>query len=506
MSVKSLLKKRFVKGAGELENIQVLRFSGVDCQSFLQGQITSDLTKLDEKQFQLSARLNRSGRVVAFFYLLKNEDSFHVIVANDMASVLKEDLEKFIIMEDVKLEITSLKAFYYLGPDLGKIKEKIDFVGHLYGEKGLIRLSPFDSSLPILDSNEIKTVSIINGFPELNINISINDIINYSRLNEFAVNYKKGCFLGQETAAKLESRRDVVYYPVLIESKKDVVTPMALTLDGKKVGDAYRSVFHEDMYYIEARLHRDYRLEAMEQYFDQMSGKVYNYPLLGRGSDKAKAEDIFYDAVDAFNKNEDEKAISQLDEALELYSLPDAYESKGVILGRNGDYQGAIALMDKLLEVDPSSIMAHTNKSLYLMKMGKIEEAEAEKDKATLKSFSKASNEAKEKKENEQAIKRREEMFKQVLELDPEDLLASYGMADISFNRGEFQEAVNLTEKIITHHPKHGQAYLLYSKALIATNNKAKAKEVLETGLKVAKNNGDLKCLQEMNYLLVDLK
>ena len=38
--------------------------------------------------------------------------------------------------------------------------------------------------------------------------------------------------------------------------------------------------------------------------------------------------------------------------------------------------------MDKLIEVDPDSIMAHSNKSLYLMKLGKIEEAEVEKEKA----------------------------------------------------------------------------------------------------------------------------
>ena len=55
--------------------------------------------------------------------------------------------------------------------------------------------------------------------------------------------------------------------------------------------------------------------------------------------------------------------------------------------------------MDDLLQVDPESIMAHTNKSLYLMKLGKIEEAEKEKDLATVKSFKKAGQDAKNKKQ-----------------------------------------------------------------------------------------------------------
>ena len=36
--------------------------------------------------------------------------------------------------------------------------------------------------------------------------------------------------------------------------------------------------------------------------------------------------------------------------------------------------------MDRILAIDPKHIMAHTNKSLFYMQQGKIEEAEKEKD------------------------------------------------------------------------------------------------------------------------------
>jgi tetratricopeptide (TPR) repeat protein len=46
------------------------------------------------------------------------------------------------------------------------------------------------------------------------------------------------------------------------------------------------------------------------------------------------------------------------------------------MLGRIERFEEAITWMDKLLSVNPQSVMAHTNKSLFLMKLGKIEEAE----------------------------------------------------------------------------------------------------------------------------------
>ncbi|MFZ8999941.1 MAG: tetratricopeptide repeat protein [Bacteriovoracaceae bacterium] len=506
MSIQSLLKNRFIKGTGELNNVQVIQISGKDAQGFLQGQLTNDINKLNEQTFHLSARLDRSGKVIAFFYLVKDKDSFFALVPNQLAEKLIEDLEKFIIMEDVVINTTSYEVFFYVGPNLSQVREEGDFSGWIYGEKGLIRFKPFNNSFYKLEKEDIRKLSLINGFPEIDVTVFTGELINYTRLNDLAIDYQKGCFLGQETAAKLNSRRDVVYFPVVIESNNELNTPIELTKDGKKVGKAFRSVYHNENYYIEAQLHRDYRMESQKVNFDQVQGKVFNYPLLGKRTDKSKAEDLFHYAVDAFNKNDDHIAISLLDDALELYPLADAYESKGVILGRNGEYEKAISLMDKLLEVDPNSVMAHTNKSLYLMKMGKIEEAESEKDKATVKSFKRASDEAKEKKEKEQAIKRREEMFQKVLELDSEDLLACYGMAEIYFGRDQYQQTIEMTEQIIRNHPKHSQSYLLKSKAFVALNNRNEAVEILEAGIQVAKNKGDLKPLQEMNSLLQELK
>jgi tetratricopeptide (TPR) repeat protein len=193
-------------------------------------------------------------------------------------------------------------------------------------------------------------------------------------------------------------------------------------------------------------------------------------------------------------------------------SLADAYESLGVMLGRIENYDEAIAWMDKLLSVNPQSVMAHTNKSLFLMKMGKIEEAEAEKSLATVKSFAMFGEEAKikkqlaeEQKKKEEEILRREKMFLQVLEIDEEDTIALYGMADIFYHRKEFEKAISNLEKVISVDAKYSTAYLLLGKSYEAISNLEKAKAVYQEGIAVASKRGDMMPANEMQSRLNQL-
>jgi len=193
-------------------------------------------------------------------------------------------------------------------------------------------------------------------------------------------------------------------------------------------------------------------------------------------------------------------------------SLADAYESLGVMLGRIEKYDEAIDWMNQLLTVNPQSVMAHTNKSLFLMKQGKIEEAEAEKGLATVKSFAVFGEEAKmkkqlaeEQKKKEDEILRREKMFLQVLEIDEEDTIALYGMADIFFHRKDFSSAIKNLEKVITVDSKYSTAYLLLGKAYEAISDLERATSTYQAGILVASKRGDLMPANEMQSRLNQL-
>jgi tetratricopeptide (TPR) repeat protein len=168
------------------------------------------------------------------------------------------------------------------------------------------------------------------------------------------------------------------------------------------------------------------------------------------------------------------------------------------MLGREGRYAEAIELMDKLTMIDPKSVLAHTNKSLYLMKLGKIQEAEEEKSLATVKSFQKFGEDAKlqtlrdeQNKRQELEWAQRESMFKQVLEIDPEDALANYGLGSIAVEKKRWSEAIAHLEKVIEHDPKYSVAYLALGKAYLGSGNKEKARLVWGAGIEIAAKNGE---------------
>ncbi|MEC7274720.1 MAG: tetratricopeptide repeat protein [Bdellovibrionota bacterium] len=236
-------------------------------------------------------------------------------------------------------------------------------------------------------------------------------------------------------------------------------------------------------------------------------------PIGGEFNQESFVQDLYEKAVNLFQSDNEEEAINLLKAVVKLSpDYEDAYEAIGVILGRQEKFQEGIEFMDKVLEANPDSVMAHTNKSLFYMRLGKIEEAEEEKAQATVKSFSQYGKEAQQKKAKEEQrkaeeaeIERRFDMFKQVLEIDPDDNLANYGLADIYFQRGEAEKSIPLLEKVISVDKNYSVAYLLLGKVFLNTENKDKAREVFKRGIEIASAQGDLMPANEMQAKLSGL-
>ena len=132
-------------------------------------------------------------------------------------------------------------------------------------------------------------------------------------------------------------------------------------------------------------------------------------PLFEKKSSKELSEELFEFASEVFRYDEDD-AARWFERAIEIDpENQDACESLGVCLGRMGLFERGIELMDKLLKLNPDSVMAHTNKSLFLMKLGKIEEAEEEKSLATVAGFKQLGAESRQKKNQEEQSKRESE-------------------------------------------------------------------------------------------------
>lgn len=496
----------------------VLELKGVDTLSFLHAQVTNDLMDLAENQARLCARLDRNARLQSFFYFLRpseNNKGF-LLIPSVLKDAVMSDLNKFIIMEDVEVHPKKTDVYFTFG--LAAI-DKAGYQAQFYGLPGVFHFSK-DDSLDVLDLEDARGFRVLSGFPAWGVSCHSEMLVNETSLNELAVNYKKGCFLGQETAAKVQNNRGAAFYPTLLKfsSQVDLQQEELLYVEGKKIAKVLETFGDGDRFFALVSLRREERidgssLECTTKNEQKLKATVSYIPYYKATSFKQIAQELYELGGNYFRDGDEDLAKNYLEKAIKFDPAhEDAYESLGVILGRQEKYLEAIEMMNQLEKVNPKTVMANTNKSLFYMKLGNIEEAEKEKAEATLKSFQYFGDEAKRKKEEEQKErqkledrKSREAMFLQVIEIDDVDEIALYGLAEIRYEQNNRQQASEYLQKLLEHHPKHTKGHLLLGKIHLFSGHKEDAKKVLSEGLLVAKKKGEMMPANEIQGLLNQL-
>ncbi|MCY4523296.1 MAG: hypothetical protein OXB84_01015, partial [Halobacteriovoraceae bacterium] len=390
MQESSIDSIRYKAASLNLSNWKLFKITGKDGAIFFQGQTTNDLNQVPLHYAQLSARLNRQGRVQGYFYLVKKEDHLLLFILDEVSSLV-EDFKQFIIAEDVAIYELKIKTQAILGAlssSLVKDLKTQDYFHLKYqGEDALIY---WEENLEILNFPEVspkdlEILRILNGWPKWNLNINAQSLINDTCLDRLAISYDKGCFLGQETASKIHSRKGAAKFMALLEvtnTKAHLhLAGKFFLIDQKKAGFVYTSCNYKEKTYLEVNLARVYmvigRIHTLQFEEEQVTAKVCSYPFFKDENNIQKATTLYDRAISYFKNHREEKAMEYLNFAITFNpQFADAYEALGVIHGRRKEYEKAIDLMNKLSQINPNSVMAHANKSLYYMNLGKISEAE----------------------------------------------------------------------------------------------------------------------------------
>ena len=99
----------------------------------------------------------------------------------------------------------------------------------------------------------------------------------------------------------------------------------------------------------------------------------------------SQAEELYYQALDRLAEGDAATAADHLRRCLELDpSLLDAMHGLIRALQEQGDLDAAIAVAQRLLQLDPEEVLAHTSLSILYQHKGMIAEAEAAALKAKL--------------------------------------------------------------------------------------------------------------------------
>ena len=92
--------------SGRLHHLGVLRFTGPDSVSFLQGQVSNDTRRLADGQCVFAAYSSPQGRVLALLHLLPHSSGIIAILPKELLAPTMAALRKFVLRAKVTIEDT----------------------------------------------------------------------------------------------------------------------------------------------------------------------------------------------------------------------------------------------------------------------------------------------------------------------------------------------------------------------------------------------------------------
>lgn len=235
----------------------LLNLQGTDAETFLQGQLTNDVSTLDNGQSQWSAHCNPKGRMISSYLLHKvSEHHFYLRVHAELAEAAQQALDKYLIFS--KAELTNHQDAHGLtlmGDKASSLfpllKEKLIF--SVIHDKQCIECWFHTSHWPdikrialnntLASADTWKAWQIKNGMIDVTRASSekyLPQELNYDARG--AVSFKKGCYTGQEVIARLhyrgQAKRNLHLGRCQLDGEKlpaEIVTKEALRRSGEIV-------------------------------------------------------------------------------------------------------------------------------------------------------------------------------------------------------------------------------------------------------------------------------
>ena len=236
-----------IAGAVQLPHLGVIRVLGEDAASFLHGQLTQDFALMGLSQARLAAFCSAKGRVMASFVAIKrSHQEIWLVCALDLLAPTLKRLSMFVLRAKAKLsDATSEVAVYGLVGD-GQNWPAPTWAKADQGDASLVRLPEAEGRAralwlapagavpdqPTLDLNLWQWLEVRSGVATVSapvVEAFVPQMLNYESVD--GVNFKKGCYPGQEVVARSQFRGTLKRRAYLAHSKE----PMA-------VGDP---VFHD---------------------------------------------------------------------------------------------------------------------------------------------------------------------------------------------------------------------------------------------------------------------
>ena len=217
-----------------LEDQSLIEVAGPDAEVFLQNIVSNDIKKVSESNSIFSGIFTAQGKYLYEFFILKNNDVYFLECDITFKDELIKHLSKYKLRSNIEIKdlsssyvvgITSEEKFREVQNELGT-KEKtilyresyyfLDTRSERLGARIIsslekLHLTIKSLSLKIVDKSNYLKIAHAEGIPIQGIK-NLQDSLfslesNFDELN--AIDFKKGCYVGQENTARMKLKNKV---------------------------------------------------------------------------------------------------------------------------------------------------------------------------------------------------------------------------------------------------------------------------------------------------------
>ncbi|WP_213955821.1 folate-binding protein [Variovorax sp. dw_954] len=217
-----------LNGVAALPHLGVIRAEGTDAASFLHGQLTQDFSLLDGSQARLAALCTAKGRMIASFIGIRPQpETILLVCSRDILAATLKRLSMYVLRAKARLTDASAEfALYGIAgtavaangldastPPGQRISIGEASVVSLYPADGIPRalwIAPANSPPPsgnALETDLWQWGEVRSGVATLTtpvLDAFVPQMLNYESIG--GVNFKKGCYPGQEIVARSQFR------------------------------------------------------------------------------------------------------------------------------------------------------------------------------------------------------------------------------------------------------------------------------------------------------------
>ena len=244
-----------------LKDRGIISVLGKDSKEFLQNIITNDINIVNKENTIFSGIFTPQGKYLYEFFIVKSDDGYFLDCSEEFVRELKVFLEKYKLNSDVKIKdvsgenvvaIISNEKFEEIKKEENKSTQTIIYRSSPFfqdprskklGSRVLSNLEKLyltikKLSLKIENGSDYFKNAHQAGIPIKNLKKLQNNLFgleaNFEELS--AIDFKKGCYIGQENTARMKLKNKLRKKLLPIVSKENLEIGSEITLNGNQIG------------------------------------------------------------------------------------------------------------------------------------------------------------------------------------------------------------------------------------------------------------------------------